>query len=66
MKESDLNDLLTAARALVDAVSFDQNGELRGGKWMGGNGGLLSDRTHRTADALQQVLNRFEHPGRTP
>ena len=34
--------LLTAAKELVASVSFDENGALVGGKWMGGHGGLLS------------------------
>lgn len=53
-------ELVKAARALVDSVSFDENGALIGGKWMGGNGGLLSHETHKKSDALRRALDAFE------
>jgi hypothetical protein len=52
--------LLAAAKALVDSVSFDDNGALLGGKWQGGHGGLLSDKTRKAADALRLEINRHE------
>jgi len=49
--------LLTAARAVVDSVNFDDNGALIGGKWMGGHGGLLSDDTRKKVAELQRAIN---------
>ncbi len=48
--------LATAGQALVDAISFDDNGALIGGKWMGGNGGLLSRDTIAKADAMRRAI----------
>jgi hypothetical protein len=59
MSERDTERLLTAAKELVDSVSFDENGAMIGGKWMGGNGGLLSRETHQKADALRRVMDTF-------
>jgi hypothetical protein len=55
-----VSELKIAARELLDSVSFDENGELIGGKWMGGHGGLISQKTHQKADTLRRVLSRFE------
>lgn len=49
--------LCTAARELVDAISFDDSGMMVAGKWMGGNGGLLSRETIQKADAVRRALN---------
>lgn len=57
MTEDPVARLMTAARELVDAVSFDENGALLGGKWMGGNGGLVSRATHEKADAVRRILD---------
>lgn len=46
------------AQALVDSVSFDDNGALIAGKWIGGHGGLISDETREAADALRRELAR--------
>ncbi len=48
--------LIKAAQELLDAISFDDNGALIGGKWMGGNGGLLSRETLAKADALRRAV----------
>lgn len=48
--------LAHAAKELVDSISFDDNGALIGGKWMGGNGGLLSRETLQKADAVRRAL----------
>lgn len=56
----DLPSLLAACKALVDSVSFDDCGALIGGKFMGGNGGLVSRQTIEKADALRRIVNDFE------
>lgn len=57
--DEDVKELVAAAKALVDALSFDDNGAMIGGKWMGGNGGLISRETLQRSDALRVVLYRF-------
>jgi hypothetical protein len=52
--------LLDTAKALVDSVSFDENGALIGGKWVGGHGGLLSQETHTKADACRRAIQDLE------
>lgn len=51
-----LRKLLTDAKALVDAVSYDDNGTMVGGVLVGGNGGLLSSDTIKAADTLRKEL----------
>lgn len=51
--------LESAAKELIDSISFDDNGALIGGRWMGGHGGLISDETRRKADALRQLMSRL-------
>jgi hypothetical protein len=48
--------LIEAAIALADSVSFDDNGAMTGGKWMGGHGGLLSDDTRKKADEVRSIV----------
>lgn len=48
------------AKELVDAVDFDVNGRLIGGKWMGGHGGLTSNETIAKADEVRRELARLE------
>jgi hypothetical protein len=57
---SDVERLKTAAKELVDSINFDDNGALIGGKWMGGNGGLLSRETIRKADEVRRALHALE------
>lgn len=52
--------LKLAAKELVDSINFDDNGALVGGKWMGGNGGLLSRETVRKADEVRRALHAME------
>ncbi|GEM_PF-2998554 len=49
-------ELRRRAKALVDAVTFDDCGSIVGGHLVGGNGGLLSRETIKAADALRQLL----------
>jgi len=55
-----ISELIKASRDLVESVSFDENGALIGGKWMGGHGGLVSRETHEKADTVRRVLSKFE------
>lgn len=43
------------AATVVDAVTGDDGGELVGGKWVGGHGGLLTRDTIRAVDQLRRV-----------
>ena len=52
-------DILAKARALVDAVAFDDCGQLVGSQLVGGNGGLLGRDTIKAADALRVALSQF-------
>lgn len=52
--------LIHAAKALVEAISFDVNGAMIGGKWMGGNGGLISPQTIRISDELRRAIASIE------
>lgn len=56
MRAPEITALIAAATELVASVSFDDNGALIGGKWMGGHGGLLSDETRKKADMLRRIL----------
>lgn len=44
------------AKALLEAVDFDQHGRMVAGKYVGGNGGLISRETMEAADALRKAL----------
>lgn len=46
-----------AAKALLDSVTFDDCGALIGGKYQGGNGGLISRKTIEKADDLRRALH---------
>ncbi|SDG19171.1 hypothetical protein [Pelagibacterium luteolum] len=48
--------LALKAKALLDAVDFDQHGRMVAGQFVGGNGGLISRETIRAADELRKVL----------
>lgn len=48
--------LVTKAKALLDAVDFDNNGKMVAGVYRGGNGGLISIETTKAADELRKVL----------
>jgi len=55
----ELDAVLTRARALLEAVDFDNNGSVVGMARMGGNGGLTSLETTRAADALRLAFDRL-------
>lgn len=50
------DELSKAAKALLDAITFDDCGAMVGGKFVGGNGGLISRETIRKADELRRAL----------
>ncbi len=50
------DEIANAARALLDAITFDDCGAMVGGKFVGGNGGLISRETIRKADELRRAL----------
>jgi hypothetical protein len=52
--------LIAVAKALADSVSFDDSGRMIGGKWQGGNGGLISRDTITKADAVRRAISAFE------
>lgn len=56
MTPATIPDVIAAARALIDAVTFDDSG-VHG---RGGNGGLLSRDTIRKADELRLIIDNFE------
>lgn len=53
-------EIATAAKALLDAITFDDCGAMVGGKFVGGNGGLISRETIRRADELRRALIKAE------
>ena len=61
--------LMQVALELANCVSYDMHGELIGGKLVGGNGGLISDRTLAKADEVRRALDavrqevRHDHQG---
>jgi hypothetical protein len=60
MNAFDLSNMLTAAKELVAAISFDDSGV----NGRGGNGGLLSRETIRRADELRLAIGSFERAQR--
>lgn len=56
MSPTELAAILAAARALSEAVTYDDSGTAG----RGGNGGLLSRETIRKNDELKIALSRFE------
>lgn len=56
-----MNSLAIKARALLDAVDFDNNGAMVAGHLVGGNGGLISRDTIKAADELRKALSEPVH-----
>lgn len=54
------NEIAKAAKALLDAITFDDCGSMVAGKFVGGNGGLISRETIRKADELRRALGNAE------
>ena len=54
------DEIANAAKALLDAITFDDCGAMVGGKFVGGNGGLISRETIRKADELRRALAKTE------
>lgn len=53
-----IEELADAGKALVDAITFDESGTMIGGKYQGGNGGLISRETTVKADHFRRVLTK--------
>lgn len=53
-------ELIRLAGELVDSVSFDINGALIGNQWVGGHGGLISQKTQSKADEVRRVISRLD------
>ncbi len=60
---SDPAKIIIAAKSLIDSISFDDNGAMIAGKYMGGNGGLISRETLEKADALRRAIAVAESGG---
>ncbi|HEX9429615.1 MAG TPA: hypothetical protein VF944_04490 [Candidatus Bathyarchaeia archaeon] len=58
--EDKVRRLVEAAKALVKSVSFDENGEMVGTRWVGGHGGLISKETHVKVDQCRRAIQNFE------
>ena len=56
----DVHTLVKKSRALVKAVNHDDNGSMVAGRWVGGNGGMLSRDTLTAADELRLELEKFK------
>lgn len=52
--------VVAAADELLSSLQFDENGAMVGGKWMGGNGGLISRETIQKADALRRAVHALK------
>lgn len=59
MSEAIPNRLAVAAQELVDSITFDDCGAMVGGKWQGGNGGLISRETITKTDAVRRAIAAF-------
>ena len=51
-----LDRIIASVTELVASIARDENGELIGGHWIGGNGGLLSRESHAKADEVRRAL----------
>lgn len=49
--------MASTAEKLAESVAFDMNGNLVGGKWMGGHGGLISQDTLRASDEVRRAVS---------
>lgn len=55
--EGPVKRVVTAAEDLLQSLQFDEQGAMVGGKWMGGNGGLISSATTQKADELRRAIH---------
>lgn len=55
--------LVEKAQQLAESISFDMNGDLIGGKWMGGHGGLISHDTMVKADEVRRAVSALRPLG---
>ncbi|MET3925587.1 hypothetical protein [Devosia sp. 2618] len=52
--------VITRARTLLDAVTYDSDGIMIGHQRQGGNGGLLSRDSLKAADQLRKALDALD------
>lgn len=55
--------LADAAAALVASLSHDEQGTMIGGKYQGGNGGLISHETIRLSDEVRRAIAAVQETG---
>lgn len=55
-----IDQVLAQAKALLKSVSFDDNGAMVAGHYVGGHGGMLSRDTIKAADALRLSIDLYE------
>lgn len=53
-------ELLRLAEELVNMISRDENGELIGGQYVNGNGGLISRETNMKSDEVRRAIHKVE------
>ncbi len=51
------DEIIAAARKLIDSITRDESGILVGELWQGGNGGMLSIETLKARDQLRRLLH---------
>ena len=54
------DDFIALTRRFVEAVKFDEHGRIVAGRFVGGNGGLISRETLQLADEIEVALNALE------
>jgi len=60
----DATNLIRTAKEVAAAISFDMNGAMIGGQYMGGNGGLISIATLKKVDELRRAISAIEGEAR--
>lgn len=60
MSEDALARLIRQAEKVVECIEFDESGQMVGGQWVGGNGGLLSRETIREVVQLRRELDTYK------
>ena len=60
MKSERLTAFIRDVRALVKSIRFDDHGEMVAGRFVGGNGGLVSEETLDKCEAVARQLDVIE------